>query len=111
MKKLCKVPVLATVCLGLIALAFCDLNKINRKLEDIKSDLTKSDLTKSDHTKSYLRDDLRDEKLYPAPDRLEAENSIRNGTFDWSKSPTSVLFLKKHKCARNHVYTCKDLAN
>ena len=54
MKKLCKVPVLATVCLGLIALAFCDLNKINRKLEDIKSDLTKSGLTKPDLTKSDL---------------------------------------------------------
>ena len=47
---------------------------------------------------------LRDEKLNPYPDRLEAENAIRNGTFDWSKSPTSVLFLKKHKCARNRVY-------
>ena len=54
MKKLRKVPVLATVCLGLIALAFCDLNKINRKLEDIKSDLTKSGLTKPDLTKSDL---------------------------------------------------------
>ena len=42
----------------------------------------------------------------------DMENSIINGTFDWSKTARSVLFLKKHKCAsstlrealRNYLY-------
>ena len=34
------------------------------------------------------------------PEKEEAENMILNGTFDWSKTAKSILFLKKHKCAR-----------
>ena len=34
------------------------------------------------------------------PEKADAENSILNGTFDWSKTASSILFLKKHKCAR-----------
>ena len=36
-------------------------------------------------------------EMYPEVD--EMKSSIINGTFDWSKTARSILFLKKHKCA------------
>jgi len=37
------------------------------------------------------------------PEKLDMESMIVNGTFDWSKTAKSVLFLKKHKCARRVI--------
>ena len=40
-------------------------------------------------------------KTYLELDEMKA--SIINGTFDWSKTARSILFLKKHKCASSTV--------
>ena len=37
------------------------------------------------------------------PEKLDMERMVVNGTFDWSKTAKSVLFLKKHKCARKVI--------
>ena len=37
------------------------------------------------------------------PEKLDMESMVVNGTFDWSKTAKSVLFLKKHKCARRVI--------
>ena len=37
-------------------------------------------------------------KIQQYPELNEMKRSIINGTFDWSKTANSILFLKKHKC-------------
>ena len=36
-------------------------------------------------------------QVYPSLEDMESK--ILNGTFEWSKTARSILFLKKHKCA------------
>ena len=43
----------------------------------------------------------KDIQMYP--EKLDMESMVVNGTFDWSKTAKSVLFLKKHKCARRVI--------
>ena len=51
------------------------------------------------------RNDNKDDEVEPQseikmyPSLKEMEKSVINGTFDWSKTARSILFLKKHKCA------------
>jgi len=51
-----------------------------------------------------FRHDLQqDIQMYP--EKLDMEDMVVNGTFYWTKSAKSVLFLKKHKCASSTFTT------
>ena len=79
---------------------------------DLKDDLG-DDLR--DNPEEIARDDpvekiKNDIQMYPS--LKEMKKSVVDGSFDWSKTARSILFLKKHKCAsstlrealRNYLY-------
>ena len=68
--------------------------KINHKVEiDVKSP---NDPLRIDDFKNF---DLSFEpKIEQYPELNKMKRLIINGTFDWSKTAKSILFLKKHQC-------------
>ena len=68
--------------------------KINHKAEiDVKS---QTDPPRIDDFKNF---DLSFEpKIEQYPELNDMKRLIINGTFDWSKTAKSILFLKKHHC-------------
>ena len=68
--------------------------KINHKAEiDVKS---QNDPLKIDDFKNF---DLSFEpKIEQYPELNDMKRLIINGTFDWSKTAKSILYLKKHQC-------------
>ena len=68
--------------------------KINHKAEiDVKS---QNDPLRIDDFKNF---DLSFEpKIEQYPELNDMKRLIINGTFDWSKTAKSILFLKKHQC-------------
>ena len=57
-------------------------------------------------------------KIEKYPEVSDMKRSIINGTFDWSKTAKSVLFLKKHQCSdsllreslRNETFSLPEIA-
>ena len=57
-------------------------------------------------------------KIEKYPEVSDMKRSVINGTFDWSKTAKSVLFLKKHQCSdsllreslRNETFSLPEIA-
>ena len=70
--------------------------KINEKAEIDMNSKSQIDPLKIDDFKNF---DLSFEpKIEQYPELNDMKRLIINGTFDWSKTAKSILFLKKHQC-------------
>ena len=80
-------------------------NNVERMKETLSHDdaLTESSSIQPEvEPESYLMgdNDLSTEpKIEKYPEVSDMKRSIINGTFDWSKTAKSILFLKKHQCS------------